>query len=153
MIDGVRVKDIVTHGDERGFFREMLRVEEDFPLADVGQLSHSLVNTGTLKAWHYHHKQSQWNYVACGEVQVALYDYRKDSPTFGQVMEMHFGDNQKPKAYFFPAGVLHGYQCLKGPMHIFYMTSGVYDLLDEGRLASDSMDIPYSWNKITGKDV
>jgi len=146
-IDGVIIKDLVTHQDERGFFREMLRMNEDFPVSHVGQLSHSMVNAGILKAWHYHHKQSQWNYVACGDVMVALYDYRRSSSTFGHVMELHFGEKSQPKAYFFPAGVLHGYKCLKGPMHIFYMTSGIYDLSDEGRLPHDHAEIRYDWGK------
>lgn len=145
-IDGVIIKDLVTHGDQRGFFREMLRLDEDFPSAHVGQLSHSMVNTGVLKAWHYHVRQSQWNYVACGDVLAALYDHRQGSSTFGRVMEMRFGESRQPKAYFFPAGVLHGYKCLKGPMHIFYMTSGVYDPSEEGRLAWDSPDVLYDWN-------
>ncbi len=101
VIEGVLVKDITTHGDQRGFFREMLRIDEDFSLDHVGQLSHSLVNSDILKAWHYHNKQSQWNYVASGEVVVALYDNRKDSLTFGVSMEFRFGENYQPKAYFF----------------------------------------------------
>lgn len=146
-IDGVIIKDLVTHEDSRGYFREILRLNEDFPVSHVGQLSHSMVNSGVLKAWHYHLQQSQWNYVACGDVLVALYDYRKGSPSFGEVMELRFGENQQPKAYFFPSGVLHGYKCFKGPMHIFYMTSGVYDLLDEARLPNNQPDLGYDWDQ------
>ena len=146
-IEGVIIKNIVTHGDERGFFREMLRVNEDFPLTHVGQLSHSMVNSGILKAWHYHVRQSQWNYVASGEVLVALYDNRKESATFGCVMEIRLGESHPSKAYFFPPGVLHGYKCIKGPMNIFYMTSGAYDLSDEGRLPYDHPEIKYIWDK------
>lgn len=144
-IEGVVIKDIVTHADARGYFREILRLGADFPASQAGQISHSLVNTGILKAWHFHEKQSQWNYVACGEVLVVLYDHRKDSGTFGCKIEMRFGEGYMPKAYFFPRGVLHGYKCLKGPMHIFYMTSGVYDTSEEGRLPSDCADVRHDW--------
>ncbi len=30
MIEGVVLKDLVTHTDERGFFREIIRVTDDF---------------------------------------------------------------------------------------------------------------------------
>lgn len=148
-IDGVIIKDLVTHEDARGFFREMLRIGVDFPVSHVGQLSHSLVNEGVLKAWHYHEKQGQWNYIACGEALVVLYDYRKDSKTFGNKIKMHLGKGFLPKAYFFPHGVLHGYKCLKGPMHIFYMTSGIYDPSEEVRLSYNHPEVRYDWDIVT----
>jgi dTDP-4-dehydrorhamnose 3,5-epimerase len=30
MIDGVVIKELVTHTDERGFFREIIRATDDF---------------------------------------------------------------------------------------------------------------------------
>lgn len=147
-IDGVVIKDLITHEDTRGFFREILRVGVDFSAAHAGQLSHSLVNTGVLKAWHYHEKQTQWNYIACGEALVVLWDYRKDSKTFGNKIQMRFGEGLMPRAYFFPRGVLHGYKCLKGPMHIFYMTSDIYDPSEEARLPYDHSDIHYDWDAV-----
>ena len=62
-------------------------------------------------------------------------------------MEFLVGDGQEPCAYFFPPGVLHGYKCLKDPMHIIYVTSGVYDLSDEIRLALDDSEIGFNWKK------
>ena len=40
-------------------------------------------------------------------------------------MEFPVGDDQQPLAYFFPPGVMHGYECVTGPLHIIYVTSGV----------------------------
>ena len=68
-----------------------------------------------------------------GKINAALFDDRKDSPTYGALMEFAVGDNEVSVAYFFPPGVLHGYKCIKGPMHIIYATSGLYDLDDEVR--------------------
>ncbi len=147
MIEGVFIKELESHIDERGFFRELLRVEEDFQVEDIGQLSHSLVKKGVLKAWHFHKVQSQWNYVACGLIRVALHDTRPKSPTYRKTVDFLTGDNQTPKAYFFPPGVAHGYTCLEGPMHIIYITSGVYDLSDEGRIPHDDPEIGYDWLK------
>lgn len=133
MIGGVKVITLKTHNDERGFFREIFRFEEQFPDASVGQLSHSMVKAGVIKGWHGHVYQSQWNYVVSGRINVALFDDREDSPTYREVMEFVVGDNEDSVAYFFPPGVLHGYNCVKGPMHIIYTTSDIYDFKEEVR--------------------
>lgn len=147
MIQGVIIKDLVTHTDERGFFREIIRVSDPFFAAGFGQLSHSLVNQGVLKAWHAHRWQTQWNYVVSGLISVGLHDTRPDSPTFGETMEFLAGDGQKALCYMFPPGVAHGYRCLQGPMQIIYVTSGTYDLEDEVRIPEDDPAIGYDWNK------
>lgn len=133
MIDGVKIINLTTHGDERGFFREIFRFPEQFEGVSVGQLSHSHVKEGVVKAWHGHVYQSQWNYVVSGQIKIELYDNREDSQTFQEKMEFAAGEGAEPIAYFFPPGVLHGYKCINGPMQIIYVTSGVYDLNDEVR--------------------
>jgi dTDP-4-dehydrorhamnose 3,5-epimerase len=147
MIDGVAFKDLATHSDERGYFREIIRVTDDFFAAGFGQLSHSLVHTGVLKAWHAHREQMQWNYVVSGLIKVALHDMREGSFTYRKTMEFCAGDDQQVRVYSFPPGVAHGYRCLSGPMHIIYVTSGTYDLDDEIRLANDDPTIAHDWNK------
>ena len=141
MIEGVVIKALKTHEDDRGFFREIFRFSEEFNDVSVGQLSHSLVKEGVIKAWHGHKVQSQWNYVVLGLIKVALHDNRANSPTYKETIEFLVGDGQEPSAYFFPPGVLHGYKCLKGPMQIIYVTSGVYDLEDEVRIDLNSLSI------------
>lgn len=145
MISGVAFKDLVTHSDERGFFREVLRVSDDCFGPGFGQLSHSLVHAGVVKAWHAHRHQTQWNYVAVGLIKVALHDTRAESPTFRETMEFLAGDDQRIGIYVFPPGVAHGYQCLRGPVHMIYVTSGTYDLDDEVRIPHDDPAIGYSW--------
>ena len=151
MIDGVIIKELTTHTDDRGFFREIFRFSEEFENIAVGQLSHSLVKEGAVKAWHGHKVQSQWNYVVSGKVKVALHDNRSNAPTYGETMEFLIGDDENPKAYYFPPGVLHGYKCLKGPLQIIYVTSGVYDLSDEARIPKDDPKIGYDW--LIGPDI
>ena len=141
MIKGVVTKNLTTHTDDRGFFREIFRFSEQFNGVPVGQLSHSLVKEGVIKGWHGHREQSQWNYVVTGLIKVALHDSRTNSQTYEETMEFLSGDGQELSAYFFPPGVLHGYKCLKGPMQIIYVTSGVYDLEDEVRIDLNSLNI------------
>jgi dTDP-4-dehydrorhamnose 3,5-epimerase len=145
-IAGVEIKKLATHSDPRGFFREIIRSTDGFFAAGFGQLSHSLVNKGVLKAWHAHHWQSQWNYVATGKIWVALHDARPKSPTYRATMDFVAGDGEDAVCYFFPPGVLHGYLCLEGPMNIIYVTSGTYDLDDEIRIPADDPEIAHKWD-------
>lgn len=147
MIDGVVIKNLVTHVDERGFFREIIRVTDDFFKEGFGQLSVSIMYQGVIKAWHIHNKQVDWWYVANGVLKVALFDNRKDSPTFQEKMEILIGDNQQSQVLRIPPGVAHGCKCISGPASLFYVTSSVYDKAEEGRIIYDDKEIGYDWLK------
>lgn len=147
MIEGVIIKELDTHADERGFFRELIRKTDDFFREGFGQFSHSLVYTGGIKAWHIHKKQVDWWYVGSGLLKVALYDTRTDSPTHKETMEILMGDHQRASVLRVPPGVAHGCKCINGPVHLFYITSHVYDPNDEGRIPFDDPGIGYDWLK------
>jgi len=145
MIDGVVMKDLVTHADERGFFREIIRVTDSFFGEGFGQLSHSLMYPGTAKAWHIHPHQVDWWYVPIGVLKVALHDLRPNSPTRGETMELLLGENQAAQVLKIPAGVAHGCKAIGGTTHLFYVTSMTYNPDEEGRLPHDDPQIGYDW--------
>jgi len=146
MIEGVEFQEIVSHNDERGFFRELLKSNTPYTTEGIGQVSHSLVYTGVIKAWHAHKFQTQWNYVINGLLSVFLCDLRKSSNTYKKSMTFLVGDHQRSQIYKFPPGVYHGYKCVSGPMNILYLTSGKYDLQDELRLEFDDQIINFDWD-------
>jgi dTDP-4-dehydrorhamnose 3,5-epimerase len=145
MIDGVAFKQLVTHPDERGFFREIIRVTDAMFGEGFGQLSHSLMHAGVIKAWHVHPTQIDWWYVPIGALKVALHDLREDSPTNGVTTELLLGEVYGAQVLKIPAGVAHGCIALTGPTHLFYVTSKVYDPQEEGRIAHDDPEIGYDW--------
>ncbi len=145
MIEGVIIEKLISHKDQRGYFIELLRSKNNIAQEGIGQISHSLVYGGVVKAWHAHKYQTQWNYVVNGLIYVGLYDNRKDSKTYGKTMTFLAGDNQEKIIYKFPPGVLHGYKCIDGPMNIIYITSGEYDLDDEIRINHDDENIGFDW--------
>lgn len=147
MIEGVVFKGLVTHRDERGFFREIIRVTDDFFKEGFGQWSHSLMFNGVTKAWHYHRIQTDWWYVCGGVLRVGLCDLRQDSPTHEQTMDFLMGDLQPAQIIQIPPGVAHGCQTVQGPVHLFYITSHVYNPDDELRIKYDSPDIDFDWQK------
>lgn len=148
MIDGVVAKALVTHTDERGFFREIIRVTDDFFAEGFGQWSHSLMYQGVAKAWHIHQSQVDWWYVAGGVLKVALHDMREGSTSQGQTMELLMGDNQPAQVLRIPPGVAHGCRCISGPAHLFYVTSTTYDPKEEGRIPHDDPAIGYDWQRL-----
>lgn len=148
MIEGVVLKDLITHCDDRGYFREIIRVTDDFFGEGFGQWSHSLMYQGVAKAWHIHTRQTDWWYVASGVLKVALHDIRPDSSTHGVLMELMLGDHQQVQVLRIPPGVAHGCRCISGPSHLFYVTSREYDPNDEGRLSHDDSEIGYDWTKL-----
>lgn len=147
MIQGVVIKDLKTFSDDRGFFRELIRSTDGFFKEGFGQCSHAVIYTDVAKAWHVHKIQIDWWYVASGVLKVALYDTRKDSPTHGELMEFVMGDNEPAKVVRIPQGVAHGYRCLQGPAHMFYVMSHAYNPEDEGRIPHDDVSIGYDWTK------
>jgi dTDP-4-dehydrorhamnose 3,5-epimerase len=145
MIDGVVVKDLVTHRDERGFFRELVRVTDELFAEGFGQWSHSMMLEGVVKAWHIHRLQTDWWYVASGVLLVALHDSRPGSPSAGELMTLMMGDGHPARVLKVPAGVAHGCRCEQGPAHLFYLTSRVYDPGDEGRIPHDDPALGFDW--------
>ena len=145
MIDGVVLKDLVTHSDERGFFREIIRVSDEFFSEGFGQWSHSVMVQGVVKAWHIHRRQIDWWYVGNGLLKVVLHDMREGSSTHRETMELLMGDHQQSRVLKIPSGVAHGCKCLSGPVNLFYVTSNVYAPDDEGRIPHDDPEINYDW--------
>ena len=147
MIEGVIFKELVTHADDRGFFREVIRVSDEFFGGGFGQWSHSLMFQGVAKAWHLHRVQTDWWYVVSGVLRVGLCDMRADSPTHMETMDFLMGDLQPPRVVRIPPGVAHGCRAIQGPACLLYMTSHVYDPRDELRIPHDDPKIGFDWLK------
>ena len=135
MIQDVEFKKLVTHRDDRGFFREIIRVNDNIFREGFGQWSHSLMFDGVIKAWHYHREQVDWWYVVSGVLRVGLADVRRDSPTRNQTMDFYLGDHQDEQIVRIPPGVAHGCKTIQGPVHLLYLTSRIYNPDDELRIA------------------
>jgi len=152
-IQGVIIKDLRTHRDPRGFFREVVRTTD--PLFDegvFGQWSHSKMAKDVVKAWHYHHVQTDWWYCPIGLIETVLYDNRPESPTYKMKMIIPMGDSaEHPEArevcVRIPPGVLHGCKVLSNQAHLFYITSVTYDPNEEGRIPYNSPKIGHDWGE------
>jgi len=145
MIEGVEIIELRTYPDERGFFREIIRVTDDFFKEGFGQLSHACMYPGVAKAWHVHPTQIDWWYVATGNLKVALADIRENSPTHGKKLELLLGQNYPSKVIKIPNGVAHGCRALGDTTHLIYVTSSIYNPDEENRIVHDDPKLDYDW--------
>ena len=140
-------KKLVTHSDDRGYFREILR-DDDNLLRHFGQTSITRTYPGVIKAFHWHKDQDDLWYVADGMVRVVLYDRRPDSPTCGETQVIYAGEDN-PVLIFIPTGVAHGYQVIGNkPVLLFYHVTKSYDPAnpDEERIPFDDPEIGFDWS-------
>jgi len=145
MIQGVEIKELTVHDDERGFFVELIRGSDAFFNNQFAQLSHSMANKGVIKAWHLHQKQTDWMYVALGDIKLGLYDKREGSKTKGELNEIMMGETFGKRVVKIPPGVAHGYRIINGPMHIMYVMDKEYDPGDISYMDHDDPEIGYDW--------
>lgn len=146
MIEGVKVKRLVRHCDDRGFFQEILR-DDDGLLKRFGQASMSKTYPGVIKAFHYHERQDDLWFFAVGNAQVVLHDLRENSPTKGATNVFYMGEDN-PILLLISAGVAHGYRTLgEKPAIIIYFTTESYnrDNPDEKRIPYDDPSIGFDW--------
>ena len=146
MIQDVTVKKLVRHVDDRGFFMEVLR-DDDELLKRFGQASLSKTYPGVVKAFHYHERQDDLWFFPCGNAQVVLHDLRIDSPTKGETNVFYMGEDN-PILLVIPIGVAHGYRVLGSePAIIMYFTTESYDPKDpdEKRLSWNDPEIGFDW--------
>lgn len=147
MIEGVKVKKLIKHADDRGYFMELIR-DDDQWLEQFGQLSASLSYPGVIKAFHYHKKQDDIWFFPQGNAQAVLYDLRSDSPTYRQTDVYYLGENHLI-CLFIPRGVAHGYRVLGNkPAIITYLTNNSYDPADpdEYRITYNDPEIGFDWS-------
>ena len=153
-IDGVATKVLGRHADERGYFMEVGRISTDpfFAVPGVKQISTAIRQGGpqSLTAWHLHPDQYDWWWVAEGDLEVALIDFRTQSPTYRRVNGFRMGDrSDRDLVLKIPAGVAHGYRVRTGPARLVYLTSMDYTPAQELRLDPGDPELRqlYDWSR------
>lgn len=147
MIEGVEIKRLTKHADERGFLMELLRSDDPI-FTKFGQCYVALNYPGVVRAWHYHKRQDDFFVVVKGMIKVGLYDMREGSPTRGEVNEFFLGENNNILLKI-PVGVAHGYKTIGvEPSLLLNFPSEVYnpEEPDEYRLPWNTDQIPYNWD-------
>lgn len=109
-IDGVVVRNLSKHMDQRGWLVELFRQDEVarefFPV--MSYISET--RPGIARGPHEHREQADlFCFIGPSTFRVYLWDARRDSSTFGNRMVLEAGEDD-PKSVIIPAGVVHAYK-------------------------------------------
>ena len=148
LIHGVRIEPVALWPDDRGYFLEIQRLGRGlaahFP-PESTQISAALSYPGTIKAFHYHMRQTDCWAPVSGSLQVALVDLRMESSTYGARNTIYAG-MLRPWQILIPPGVAHGYKVIgMDQAMLVYLTDRFYDPKDEGRIPYNNPYIHYDW--------
>ena len=144
IIEGVLVKDLVRHSDERGWLTEIFRVDEidaEFTPA-MGYIS--LTRDGVARGPHEHVDQADFFcFLGPSTFKIYLWDNRKNSPTYMTKQTILAGE-EAAKSVIIPAGVVHAYKNIGGKMGMvvncpnrLFAGKGKKEPVDEIRHESD----------------
>lgn len=147
MIEGVVIKPLAVHTDERGYLMEILR-DDDEMFERFGQVYVTTCYPGIVKAWHAH--AHQVDHLCClgGTAQIGLYDDREDSPTRGETMSLVLG-LVHPALVEVPKLVWHGFTALGSEMCLVLNVPTQhynYEEPDELRREPFDPEIPFDWS-------
>ncbi len=150
MITGVKTKLLKPLTDSRGLLMEFLRNDEAM-FVKFGQVYLTLVKKGIVKAWHFHEQQDDHFVCVEGRALIALYDLRKDSPTYLEAQDFILTAPDLVGEHLLvriPKGVAHGfcaYQCEQAKIVNLPTEAYNYDQPDEIRFPWNSPEIKYHW--------
>ena len=141
-IEGVVVRALTRHGDERGGFTETYRTEWfDGPAMVQGNRSDSAA--GTIRGLHFHRKQADYWLCLRGSLLVCLHDARAESATFGVTQGIVL-DGDTNAGIYIPPGVLHGFGALEDST-LTYLVDNYYDGADEFGVRFDDPTVAMDW--------
>lgn len=138
-IEGVLVKDLTVHLDDRGDVIELFSLPwvEKEGFAKPVHIYQSATDFGVVKCWHLHKIHTDQFTVSRGKIQITAVDVREHSPTFGEVNPITIGV-QKPRLVKLPPGILHGWKALSFPeVVVVNFQSHIFDPEDEYRFPWD----------------
>lgn len=156
-IEGVKVVDVKSYGDARGYFMETYK-RPDFVAGGIDvefvQDNQSSSTKGVLRGLHFQieHPQSKLVRVVSGEVFDVAVDLRPGSPTWGKWEGVVLSAENR-RQFFIPRGFAHGFLVLSETAEFCYKCDDVYRPGDEGGLMWDDPEVGIDWPALRGDEV
>lgn len=147
MIDGLKVSPLMEFKDNKGSVKKM--ISKDHPdFTQFGEIYFSITNPGIIKGWKYHHEIIQLMTVVSGQVKLIVYDDRKDSPTYKNIQEIIFGEDEY-QLITMPPKIWYSFKCLsQTPAIIANCINQPHDPNESITADLDSDLIPYRWERV-----
>lgn len=149
--DGIVVFTPDTHGDSRGFFRELLRrdvFEHAAGPVEFVQENESLSRGGVVRGLHWQVPpfcQAKLVNVCRGRVLDVAVDLRPGSSTFGRYFSIIL-DGESGRSVFIPKGFAHGFAVLSDEALFRYKVDAPYAPDYERSCAWNSPALGIDWH-------
>ncbi|MBQ0115181.1 MAG: dTDP-4-dehydrorhamnose 3,5-epimerase [Bacteroidales bacterium] len=149
-IKGVWVIEPIRHGDARGYFSEVFRLDlfrEHIGDVNFIQDNESFSGYGVLRGLHF--QKGEWSQaklvrVSQGAVLDVAVDLRGDSPTFGKHVAVELSA-ENGRQLFIPRGFAHGFVVLSDHAQFQYKVDNVYAPHSEATLLSTDPALGIDW--------
>ena len=152
LIEGVSIREVPTHADERGTLVELYDSRWNWHSDPVVFAHCFTVRPGYVKGWGLHKTHEDRYFVLAGEMKLVLFDPRPASSTYGQVCELCLSEYQRCLLNI-PRFVWHAEQNIGGKdLVVIDFPTAPYEHgnPDKYRLRIDTSLIPYSFGDAKG---
>jgi len=151
LVQGVRFRPTRPVPHEDGHVTEVARVSWELLGMPIVQVHITTTFAGRIRAWGLHPLGTDRLFVVSGLVKLAVFDGRKDSPTFGRVNEFVVSE-RNPGLLIVPPNLYHGWKNIgTSEAIIINMPDRMYDYEQPDALdlpwdsEAASRLIPYKW--------
>ncbi|MGF1501215.1 MAG: dTDP-4-dehydrorhamnose 3,5-epimerase family protein [Paracoccaceae bacterium] len=122
MPEGVVLRDLVVHSDDRGALRELYRAEWiDAPAFKQWNLVRS--EGRVLRGVHVHPRHADYLHVIEGTMILALHDLRPEDPR-DRISCFVTLSADRPRTAYIPPGVCHGFWFAEPALYVYGLSSG-----------------------------
>lgn len=152
LISDVKIRQAVTHQDERGSLAEIYNQTWGFDAIPMVHAYLVTVRPGRVKGWALHEHQVDRYFFCNGTLKLVLFDYREASPTYKMLNVLYFSEINRSLVSV-PPGVFHAVEnvgTVDGLMFNIPSEPYNYEVPDKLVLPLDNAIIPYSFNARRG---
>jgi dTDP-4-dehydrorhamnose 3,5-epimerase len=146
-IDGVRARVITNVLTDDGHLTEIWRDEwADEGAAPIRHVFQRVLAPGSIGDWHAHESTTDHLFCGTGQISLALFDGRQDSPTHGDVATFRIGA-PRPAVVTIPPGVWHAVRCTSATPGVLVIAVDEpydYERPDHRRLPAGTPAIPHT---------
>lgn len=144
-ISGVNFYDLNEISDDRGSVLHMIRSDSD-GFEAFGECYFSEILPKKIKAWKKHKEQTQNITVPVGEITLVIYDGRKESNTYNNLIVTNIG---RPLNYIrvkIPPGVWYGFKCISKSKALIVNCANIpHNSNDSIAIQHNDSKVPYNW--------
>ena len=147
LTDGVRIRPLPTHFDQRGSVTELFDPRWKFHPDPLVFAYCFTIRPGVVKGWNLHQRHEDRYALIKGELELVLYDSRETSPTFKEVCVIRISETSRVLVTV-PINVWHAdFNVGTEDVIVANFPTTAYDHNDpdKWRLPIDTPLIPYSF--------